>query len=120
MTSSTPSYGTIAAKPPVPSQPHSLLDFEAATPVTYYGSGDTSLVPDLLAPELSSVAFERVKDEVEWNTMYHRGRPSLFIAHTLMLIFFDRWRSASPRRGPRRHITRWKVTFSSPLTFASG
>ncbi|KAF9025626.1 hypothetical protein BDZ89DRAFT_1135293 [Hymenopellis radicata] len=76
MASAAPSYKTIVAKSPAPSTSPSLLDYDAAAlspPVTYCGSGDTYLVSDLLAPELASTAFERVKDEVEWNTMHHRG-----------------------------------------------
>ncbi|KAF9033408.1 hypothetical protein BDZ89DRAFT_1062880 [Hymenopellis radicata] len=37
------------------------------------GEGDTHLVEHLLDDELAGVAFERLKNEVEWATMYHRG-----------------------------------------------
>ena len=38
------------------------------------GTGDSYLVADLLPAELANVAFEKLKDEVRWNTMYHRGK----------------------------------------------
>ncbi|KAF9074123.1 hypothetical protein BDP27DRAFT_1214632 [Rhodocollybia butyracea] len=37
------------------------------------GAGDSYLVMDLLGNELNGTAFEKVRDEVEWNKMYHRG-----------------------------------------------
>ena len=37
------------------------------------GAGDSYLVTDLLPPELAEVAFERLKTEVKWQTMFHRG-----------------------------------------------
>ncbi|PPQ69001.1 hypothetical protein CVT26_001935 [Gymnopilus dilepis] len=37
------------------------------------GAGDSYLVTDLLPPELADVAFERLKTEVKWQTMFHRG-----------------------------------------------
>lgn len=39
----------------------------------FYGEGDTYLVPNLLPNELASTAFERIKDEVQWQTMHHHG-----------------------------------------------
>jgi hypothetical protein len=38
-----------------------------------YGEGDTYLVRSLLAAEIGSEAFERIKEEVHWQTMYHHG-----------------------------------------------
>lgn len=37
------------------------------------GEGDTSLVLSVLPAALADVAFENMRREVEWNTMYHRG-----------------------------------------------
>lgn len=37
------------------------------------GEGDSRLVLDILPEELGSTAFERVRDEVQWKTMFHRG-----------------------------------------------
>ena len=45
------------------------------------GEGDCSLVEDFLPPDLAEDAFERVRDEVEWHRMVHRGaQPNLFQA----------------------------------------
>jgi hypothetical protein len=37
------------------------------------GAGDSYLVPDLLPAELAATAFGKLKQEVQWQTMYHRG-----------------------------------------------
>ncbi|KAJ7057609.1 hypothetical protein C8F01DRAFT_1150453 [Mycena amicta] len=37
------------------------------------GTGDSHLRLDVLPPELAAVAFERLKDEVKWAVMHHRG-----------------------------------------------
>jgi len=37
------------------------------------GAGDSYLVTDLLPPDIADVAFERLKTEVQWQNMYHRG-----------------------------------------------
>ncbi|KAF9467532.1 hypothetical protein BDZ94DRAFT_1248363 [Collybia nuda] len=37
------------------------------------GTGDSYLTAGILPKELASVAFEKVKEEVKWDTMYHRG-----------------------------------------------
>ncbi|KAG2123235.1 hypothetical protein DEU56DRAFT_745538, partial [Suillus clintonianus] len=37
------------------------------------GEGDSSLVLDVLPPELCDTAFKQMIDEVDWNVMYHRG-----------------------------------------------
>lgn len=37
------------------------------------GEGDSRLVLDILPEELGVAAFERVRDEVQWKTMFHRG-----------------------------------------------
>ncbi|THG98826.1 hypothetical protein EW145_g7363 [Phellinidium pouzarii] len=42
-------------------------------PEERYGEGDTYLILDVLPPELATGAFERLREEVEWNTMSHRG-----------------------------------------------
>ncbi|KAH8111611.1 hypothetical protein DFH11DRAFT_590325 [Phellopilus nigrolimitatus] len=38
-----------------------------------YGEGDTYIVVDVLPADLAGDAFERIQEEVEWNTMSHRG-----------------------------------------------
>jgi hypothetical protein len=37
------------------------------------GAGDSYLVLDLLPEDLAEVAFQKLKAEVKWDTMYHRG-----------------------------------------------
>ena len=37
------------------------------------GEGDTSLVLNVLPPDLAETAFENLRTEVKWNTMFHRG-----------------------------------------------
>lgn len=37
------------------------------------GDGDSNLVLDLLPPDLAAVAFEKIRDEVAWDSMFHRG-----------------------------------------------
>ena len=37
------------------------------------GEGDSRLVLDVLPRDLADVAFEKLREEVAWDTMYHRG-----------------------------------------------
>jgi hypothetical protein len=37
------------------------------------GAGDSFLTLDLLSPDLEATAFENLKKEVQWKTMYHHG-----------------------------------------------
>ena len=37
------------------------------------GEGDSGLVLGILPPDLADVAFEKMRQEVAWNVMYHRG-----------------------------------------------
>eukprot|EP01102_Stenamoeba_stenopodia_P002287 TRINITY_DN1208_c0_g1_i1.p1 TRINITY_DN1208_c0_g1~~TRINITY_DN1208_c0_g1_i1.p1 ORF type:complete len:398 (-),score=107.47 TRINITY_DN1208_c0_g1_i1:1479-2672(-) len=37
------------------------------------GAGDSFLLLNVLPPHLESVAFETLKNEIEWNEMYHKG-----------------------------------------------
>lgn len=37
------------------------------------GDGDSNLVLDLLPPDLAAVAFEKIRNEVAWDSMFHRG-----------------------------------------------
>jgi hypothetical protein len=37
------------------------------------GEGDSSLVLDVLPQDLADVAFENMRKEVAWHTMYHQG-----------------------------------------------
>ena len=43
------------------------------------GAGDSYLVADLLPPELAATAFGKLKVEVQWQTMYHRGTFTLYL-----------------------------------------
>jgi nicotinamidase-related amidase/glutathione S-transferase/alkylated DNA repair dioxygenase AlkB len=45
----------------------------ALDPGDVIGEGDSRLVVDILLPELKDTAFERLKNEVQWKTMEHRG-----------------------------------------------
>lgn len=45
------------------------------------GAGDSYLVTNMLPPELAEVAFERMKTEVGWKKMHHRGEPPLLGNH---------------------------------------
>lgn len=49
------------------------------------GAGDSYLVADLLPEDVAGVAFEKLKAEVKWDTMYHRG------AFYLALWWESRW-----------------------------
>lgn len=53
------------------------MDTSSRTPVLgvgdVLGAGDSYLVTNMLPPELADVAFERMKTEVDWRTMHHRG-----------------------------------------------
>ena len=40
------------------------------------GAGDSYLVTDLLPLDIADVAFGRLKTEVQWQNMYHRGKIS--------------------------------------------
>lgn len=42
------------------------------------GAGDSYLVTDMLPVDLAESAFERLKKEVKWQTMQHRGTSSIF------------------------------------------
>ncbi|KZP10304.1 hypothetical protein FIBSPDRAFT_938095 [Athelia psychrophila] len=37
------------------------------------GAGDSRLVLDVLPPDLAETAFARMREEVRWDTMFHRG-----------------------------------------------
>lgn len=37
------------------------------------GTGDSYLTLDVVPPELSAAAFDRLRDEVKWDVMHHRG-----------------------------------------------
>ncbi|KIK58611.1 hypothetical protein GYMLUDRAFT_74874 [Collybiopsis luxurians FD-317 M1] len=54
---------------------HRKLRVEDAGGSDSLGAGDSYLVLDLLGKdsELSNVAFDKVKEEVQWDTMHHRG-----------------------------------------------
>ncbi|EIW73959.1 hypothetical protein CONPUDRAFT_68140, partial [Coniophora puteana RWD-64-598 SS2] len=42
-------------------------------PNDHIGEGDSTIVLDILPAELAEDAFEKMRQEVQWNTMYHRG-----------------------------------------------
>lgn len=37
------------------------------------GEGDTELILNILPPELANTAFQKLRDEVKWNHMVHKG-----------------------------------------------
>ncbi|KAK7452775.1 hypothetical protein VKT23_012178 [Stygiomarasmius scandens] len=37
------------------------------------GAGDTHLIPDVLPEEFSKIVFTKLRDEVKWDVMHHRG-----------------------------------------------
>jgi len=37
------------------------------------GAGDTRLIPDVLPEEFSKIVFTKLRDEVKWDVMHHRG-----------------------------------------------
>lgn len=51
--------------------------FDSKSPIMgegdFLGEGDSNLVNNILPPSLSKTAFDRLKKEVAWRTMYHRG-----------------------------------------------
>ncbi|KAI5853202.1 hypothetical protein DFP73DRAFT_507077 [Morchella snyderi] len=51
--------------------------FDSKSPIMgegdFLGEGDSSLVNNILPPALSKTAFDNLKKEVAWRTMYHRG-----------------------------------------------
>jgi len=42
-------------------------------PDSHMGEGDTELVLNIVPEDLSKDAFELLKTEVQWQTMFHRG-----------------------------------------------
>ena len=38
-----------------------------------YGAGDTYLILDVLPPEVAETAMKRLREEVKWSRMMHRG-----------------------------------------------
>ncbi|KAI0065126.1 hypothetical protein BV25DRAFT_1927348 [Artomyces pyxidatus] len=65
-----------ATKPPHYHAPHDPLHTGEASILgagDRTAEGDTYLVQDILPKELADVAFEKMIQEVAWNTMFHRG-----------------------------------------------
>ncbi len=58
-----------SARTPRGSQPKGIT----VGPGDSVGAGDAYLVLDLLEAELRETAFEKVRDEVKWEVMHHRG-----------------------------------------------
>lgn len=50
-----------------------------------YGEGDTFLVTNLLPEDVANAAFEALKNEVQWQTMYHHGLWQSFSIFILMI-----------------------------------
>lgn len=50
--------------------PHQAPELGAGDAI---GAEDSYLVTNILPDALATVAFERLKTEVKWDTMYHRG-----------------------------------------------
>ncbi|EJC99556.1 uncharacterized protein FOMMEDRAFT_31217 [Fomitiporia mediterranea MF3/22] len=58
-------------KPAIDAYPESQITERAGK--ERYGAGDTFLVQDVLPPDVLEGSFERLCNEVKWNTMSHRG-----------------------------------------------
>ena len=43
------------------------------------GEGDTTLIKDFLPESIAVDAFEKLKQEVQWQTMHHHGRHALVL-----------------------------------------
>lgn len=39
-----------------------------------FGAGDSYLIEDLIGEELKNIVFKNLLEEVEWNSMRHRGK----------------------------------------------
>lgn len=52
---------------------HQKTGMNVVGPGESMGEGDTGLVLDLLPVHFAVDAFDKVRDEVQWNTMMHRG-----------------------------------------------
>jgi hypothetical protein len=62
------------------------------------GAGDSYLVPDLLPAELAATVFDKLKSEVKWQLMYHRGMfLPVFYSHLTNRL--DRWRGSEAGSG---------------------
>ena len=42
-------------------------------PKDHIGEGDSKIITEALSPSLSSDVFNKIKEEVTWQTMHHRG-----------------------------------------------
>lgn len=49
------------------------IDLGWLSPGDRMGEGDTELVLDILPPDLADTAFQKLREEVEWHHMMHRG-----------------------------------------------
>ena len=41
-----------------------------------FGAGDSYLLEDLIGEDLKNIVFKKLLEEVEWNSMRHRGKPA--------------------------------------------
>jgi hypothetical protein len=55
------------------------------------GEGDTFLVLNLLSPELEAEAMDRLRREVKWNVMMHRGLLAPLSLDCLVIEDANRW-----------------------------
>src|SRR5205814_309981 len=52
---------------------HARAQSTSVGPNDVLGEGDSRIVYNLLSGELAAGVFEKLRDEVKWQTMYHRG-----------------------------------------------
>ena len=50
--------------------------------------GDTELLLDILPPDLANVAFENLRNEVQWNVMHHRGTSNTSFLFPAVILNF--------------------------------
>jgi hypothetical protein len=87
-------------------------------PEEQLGEGDTTLIKDFLPECIAVGAFEKLKEEVQWQTMYHHGEYApvpLFPC----LIEQRRWRGSAASRCARRDLGRWMVGITLDTWFYS-
>lgn len=66
----TNDIGTSNSKPPRALKNQNLTTLGADDVL---GAGDSRLVLDVLPPDLAETAFAQMREEVRWDTMFHRG-----------------------------------------------
>src|SRR5258706_9600394 len=73
-----PTPNTMASQPTAkapltPPEPKWKRNTAYVKPDEQLGEGDTTLIKDFLPESIAADAFEKVKEEVQWQTMHHHG-----------------------------------------------